>query len=280
MMAATEEDRALPRPTTSPPLPPIDDLRAAVSALRWWHHIDLGRGIVTPGITNRKHQDWITSHLPPRWDGDSVLDIGAWDGYYSFLAEERGARRVLAIDKLQNLDAHASGFRPFQLAKSARGSNVEYRVMDVNDLTQLSERFDVVLFFGVYYHLRDPWKSLEVIRRRLSPAGRVYLEGLLLPGSRPVLRFYHPPELEETIFCAATESGLVELAETAGLRHVATLSRHHGLGTLPFRFWRWIPNGMKFGGCLSPHSTSARFVSRTGVLEGAWPRILMELRPA
>ena len=208
-----------------------------------------------------------------------MLDIGAWDGYYSFLAEERGARRVLAIDKLQNLEAHASGFQPFQLAKSARASGVEYRIMDVNDLDQLQEAFDVVLFLGVYYHLRDPWKALEAIRRRLRPDGRVYVEGLLLPGSRPVLRFFHPPELEETTYCAATETGLSDLARVAGFGRVEMLARHDGLGGLPFTFWKWLPRGMKFGGVLNPRSAPSRLVRRSRILDGAWPRIILALSP-
>ncbi|HTS33395.1 MAG TPA: class I SAM-dependent methyltransferase [Thermoplasmata archaeon] len=261
------------------PAAATEDLRARVAALHWWHHIDLGGGLVTPGISAQRHQDWISGHLPPRFDGLSVLDVGAWDGYYSFLAEERGARRVLAIDRLQNLEAHASGYQPFELAKSARGSGVEYRVMDVSELDRLPETFDVVFFLGVYYHLRDPWKALEVLRRRLAPGGRVFAEGLLLPGSRPVVRFFHPPELEETTYCAATESGLVELAHLAGFPHVRTLSRHEGLGSLPFALWRWIPKGMKFGGVLNPQSTSVQLVGKTRILDGAWPRILMEFGP-
>ena len=104
-MAVTHE--AVGNPDSGAPSPSLDDLRARVASLHWWHHIDLGRGLVTPGITDKRHQEWVTSHLPTRLDGRSVLDIGAWDGYYGFLAEERGARRVLAIDKLQNPEAHA-----------------------------------------------------------------------------------------------------------------------------------------------------------------------------
>ncbi|HLM91678.1 MAG TPA: class I SAM-dependent methyltransferase [Thermoplasmata archaeon] len=263
-----------------PRSPPPSDLATAVASLHWWHHIDLGGGIVTPGISNPAQQEWIGALLPSRLDGLSVLDIGAWDGYYSFLAEERGARRVLAIDRLQNKQAHGSGTQPFQLAKTVRRSNVEYRVGDVLDLDGMKEEFDVVLFLGVYYHLRDPWKALEAIRRRLAPKGRVFMEGLLLPGTRPLLRFFHPPELEETIYCAATESGLTELAQLAGFGATRTLSKHNGLGILPFALWKWLPRNMKFGGCLNPNSPSARFVTRTRILDGAWPRIVMELGPA
>ena len=268
-----------------PSVPPLatvpstpGDLATAVAALHWWHHIDLGSGVVTPGISNVAHQAWLASLLPPRVDGLSVLDIGAWDGFYSFLAEERGARRVLALDRLQNEAAHGSGTQPFQLARAARRSNVEYRVGDVLSLDRLTEPFDLVLFFGVYYHLRDPWKALEAIRRRLAPNGRVFLEGLLLPGTRPVLRFFHPPELEETIYCAATEAGLTDLAHLAGFGGVRTLSKHRGLGRLPYVGWKWLPKKMKFGGVLNPQSPSARLVARTRLLEGAWPRIVLELR--
>ena len=65
--------------------------------IKWWHRIDLGDGRITPGrdATQEKLE---TLHLPNSLSGKTVLDIGAWDGFFSFEAERRGAVRVLATD--------------------------------------------------------------------------------------------------------------------------------------------------------------------------------------
>src|SRR5687768_11321825 len=72
-----------------------DELRARVNAIPWYHSIDLGHGVVTPGDSKTAP---LTGDELPDFSGRSVLDIGAWDGYYSFLAERQGASRVVALD--------------------------------------------------------------------------------------------------------------------------------------------------------------------------------------
>src|SRR5438132_9175967 len=74
-----------------------DELRAAAGCIRWYHSMDLGHGIVTRGSADPRPL-LKRLQLPARLDGLSVLDIGAWDGFYSFEAERRGAKRFLATD--------------------------------------------------------------------------------------------------------------------------------------------------------------------------------------
>ena len=78
---------------------PIDPqaLRAEVEQIRWWHPIDFGGGLIAPGIDVTPAR-LARSGCPRDLSGLSVLDIGAWDGFFSFEAERRGARRVLATD--------------------------------------------------------------------------------------------------------------------------------------------------------------------------------------
>lgn len=87
----------------------------------WFHRIDLGNGVVTPGIDDSpeklKHVQ-----LPARMDGLSVLDIGAWDGFFSFECERRGAKRVVASDWFC---WQGVGKRGFEIAREALGSKVE-----------------------------------------------------------------------------------------------------------------------------------------------------------
>jgi tRNA (mo5U34)-methyltransferase len=71
------------------------DLRREVDSIAWYHSIDLGHGIVTPGMYS-PGRIFERFGIPDRLDGLSALDIGAYDGFFSFEAERRGASRVLA----------------------------------------------------------------------------------------------------------------------------------------------------------------------------------------
>src|SRR5258708_35763445 len=68
----------------------ITELRRAVAQLRWFHRIDLGDGAVTPGEADTPEK-LKTLHLPQDLRGTTVLDIGAWDGCFSFETARRGA---------------------------------------------------------------------------------------------------------------------------------------------------------------------------------------------
>ena len=70
-----------------------DEIRRRVGEVTWHHSIDLGQGIVTPGASNVEP---LSDGELPNFVGRSVLDIGAWDGFYSFRAEGSGASRVVA----------------------------------------------------------------------------------------------------------------------------------------------------------------------------------------
>lgn len=173
-----------------------------VRSIPWYHSIRLGP-VVTPGFCPPSVERWTAAALPEDLRGKAVLDIGAWDGYFSFEAERRGAGRVLAIDSLQDRDSER-GTAGFQYARKALASNVEFRVMDMMDLGRLDETFDVVLFLGVYYHLADPIHALRLVFDHLRPGGLVVMEGLVMPGSEAKLRLLAPDDLEPTTFCVAT----------------------------------------------------------------------------
>jgi tRNA (mo5U34)-methyltransferase len=76
---------------------PAAELPPEVAAIRWFHSIDLGNGVRTPGV-DRTAQKLKRLTLPASLSGKTVLDVGAWDGFFSFEAERRGAKRVLATD--------------------------------------------------------------------------------------------------------------------------------------------------------------------------------------
>ena len=94
--------------------------------------------------------------------GLSVLDIGTWDGFNSFEAKRRGAGRVLATDHFAWSDQCWGDKACFDLAKELLALDIDERVIDLPDISvDTVGQFDVVLFLGVFYHLKNPMEALE-----------------------------------------------------------------------------------------------------------------------
>jgi len=174
---------------------PKGQLAEEVARLRWFHTIDLGGGVVTPGQDESPRKvRWLS--LPEDLRGRSVLDVGAWDGFFSFEAERRGAERVVAVDpavwRQPAWGPDGWGTRAgFDLAHRALGSRVEAVDVDLLDLSpERVGRFDLVLFLGVLYHLPDPWPVLERVASVAS--GQLILETHvdLLDVRRPAVAYY------------------------------------------------------------------------------------------
>jgi len=155
------------------------DLLARVQALTWAHTIDLGNGIVTPGVWGPPSPTIMRAIDTIDFQDKKVLDIGCWDGLWSFEAEKRGAKIVVATD-LNTQRWPQDGHVTFLLAHEALGSNAIYRPdVSVYDVPRIfPERdFDVVLFCGIYYHLRDPLLALSRLRQAMKPGGVIVVEG-------------------------------------------------------------------------------------------------------
>jgi tRNA (mo5U34)-methyltransferase len=140
------------------------DLREIVASRTWFHTIDLGDGVVTPGQKDTA-SEVVHLHLP-ELAGRTVLDVGAYDGFYSFEAERRGAKRVVAADHWAWNWPGADARGNFELAQRVLGSRVETQDIAVEDLSPatLGSTFDVVLFLGVLYHAADPIGYLKNVR--------------------------------------------------------------------------------------------------------------------
>jgi SAM-dependent methyltransferase len=112
--------------------------------------------------------------VPRDLGGKRALDVGTWDGPLAFEMEERGAE-VHAID-VQDPDCTA-----FNTAKAIRNSRVKYTQLSVYDLEKVfSEKFDLITYFGVYYHLKNPIGAFEALSRSLADGGALCLEGEVL----------------------------------------------------------------------------------------------------
>ncbi len=142
--------------------PAADAERVRDSVPLWFHTFALAPGVYTPGIA-RDHGYRLAVLGADRFAGRSVLDVGAFDGFYSFLAEVRGARRVVAVDNEQYVDwvrarfgVTLTGGAGFRAIAGLLASRVEYRRMDALDVRELGERFDVALCFGILH--RTCWR--------------------------------------------------------------------------------------------------------------------------
>ena len=132
----------------------------------WFHNLDL-RGIRTAPehfLGDFPAVKWVTfAHcLPADMTGLSVLDIGCNGGFYSMEMKRRGAARVLGIDFDEDY------LRQARFAAEVEGLDVEFRRLSVYDVGALGERFDVVFFIGVLYHLRHPLLALDLIHEHVA----------------------------------------------------------------------------------------------------------------
>jgi len=146
----------------------------------WYHEFEFEDGLrtrpVQPLDFHRKVWAFIETHLDKLdFRGKSVLDIGCWDGYWSFYAERRGASAVLASDDTSQNWSDGGGLL---MAKHLLRSNVEVdQRRSIYDLATLERRFDIVLCLGVYYHLVDVFHALAQIRHCCHDDTIVVLEG-------------------------------------------------------------------------------------------------------
>ena len=141
-----------------------EQLTEKVFARPWFHRIDLGHGIVTPGVDDSPSKLGIV-HMPDDLTGKTVLDIGAYDGFFSFEAERRGAQRVLATDHYCWQAGGMGDGEGFKIAHEALNSRVEAQLIPVEEISpETVGMFDVVLFLGVLYHAPDPLRYLRVVR--------------------------------------------------------------------------------------------------------------------
>lgn len=173
-------------------------LADAVGALPWHHQIDFGNGILSQGNTKLPV---LQAQGAIYFANDIVrdktfLDVGCWDGWNSFEASRLGARRVLATDHFAWSSECWGDRRSFELARSHLAPSVEVMDLDLQDLTVQSVGvFDIVLFAGVFYHLRHPFKVLEQIASLAKEWLIVETHLDALDVQRPAMIFYPGAEL-------------------------------------------------------------------------------------
>lgn len=222
----------------------------------WWHSIDLGDGLVTPG---HKTPDVLTRELEalrlPDVRGRSVLDIGGWDGFFAFEAERRGARRVAVLDHyMWSMDILGQqgywascmergvepqlleltefwhpdtmpGRRGFDTAREALDSQVEPIPLDFMscDLGEIGE-WDLVLYLGVLYHMQNPLHALRRVHTVTGASAIIETEAVVVPAHEheALWRFFPGAELNHDIsnWWAPNMAGLTGALRSAGFSEV------------------------------------------------------------
>ena len=213
---------------------PIDvsreEARAVLGRVSLWFHtfaLD-GAGVYTPGIA-RDHRYRLRA-LPEDLTGARVLDVGAFDGFYAFLAERRGAARVVAVDNEQYVTWIRRRFGidlvpgvGFRAVAELLGSGVEYRRLDALDVGRLGETFDVIFCFGILHRVEAPLTLIRVLGGCLAPGGRIILETYGVRGGRddPCVLVHEPGDVyarDDAVYWGFSRSSLDRLGRLGGLR--------------------------------------------------------------
>jgi tRNA (mo5U34)-methyltransferase len=148
----------------------------------WFQNLDLGGVHTAPHhfLGDYPNCKWrgFAHAIPADLTGRTVLDIGCNAGFYSLEMKRRGAARVVGIDSDPAYLAQA------RFAAEVTGADIEFRQLDVYDVAKLGERFDLVLFLGVLYHLRHPLLALDLLHEHVVKDTLVFQS--LMRGSREV----------------------------------------------------------------------------------------------
>jgi tRNA (mo5U34)-methyltransferase len=220
-------------PPTPAPAQPLRELRRRqndftreLTEKGWFHSFELPDGTRIEGCMPLAWQQerWSRFPLPADLTGKRLLDIGAWDGWFSFEAERRGAT-VTSVDCVD--------FPSYQQVHARLGSRAEFRNLDLFEIPAAGlGRFDIVLFLGVLYHVKYPLLALEIVCALST--GVVIVESFVIDGPTwrdrrheiPTLEFYETDELNGQFdnWFGPSVGALEAMCRAAGFARVETLA--------------------------------------------------------
>lgn len=174
------------------------NLSDRIASLKWVHTIDFGNGVVSRGEWGPPNPLIVQAFSEIDFAGKKVLDIGCWDGLWSFEAERKGAHEVYATDYTSQRWGRSQP--TFAVAAEALHSRVKYHpdisVYDVKDKLGVFD-FDIVIFCGIYYHLKDPLLALARLRQVMKEGGILVVEGPVIRNlAETSARFFYREKLE------------------------------------------------------------------------------------
>lgn len=207
----------------------LDWLRTRIQQEPYWFlKMELPGGLVTPGWSDPRVDKLPHYGLPADMTGMRVLDIGHAEGFFSFEAERRGAEEVVGIENYPPMA------RKFEICRAALGSHARSHLTSVYDLSPKTfGTFDLVMFFGVLYHLRHPLLALEKIHSVCS--GTVLMQTAVAQdwSDKPMAEF-HPfgitsgpadnPSTDPTCFWFPNPAACKAMLEHVGFQDVQTIA--------------------------------------------------------
>ena len=189
----------------------------ADARFHWHQRFHLGGGVYTPGTND---VEWLlrVAGVSADLSGKTVLDVGTAHGGVCFEAERRGAARVVGVDITP---PEHCGFHELRSLLGSRAEYVQARIYELPEL--LEERFDVVFFWGVLYHLRHPLLGLDSLRQLVR--GHAFIETAVADDQlgraarEPLVRFHRGTEYEGdgTVWFVPTVTALLEWCRSSGL---------------------------------------------------------------
>jgi tRNA (mo5U34)-methyltransferase len=221
------------------------DFSKELAARGWYHSFELPDGTRFEGYNTLDilHQRYARFPIPANLHGRRVLDIGAWDGWFSFEAERCGAA-VTAIDCVD--------IPNFRRIHEALGSTVDYRILDFFELRGAGlGRFDFVFFLGVLYHLKHPMLALEQVCALTTDTAIV--ESFVTDAQTwqesqdkiPSMEFYETDELGNQLdnWFGPGVTCLVAMCRAAGFARVELMyAAGFTAGVACFRKWESAPD--------------------------------------
>ena len=199
----------------------------------WFHRMELPGGIVTPGWSDPKIDKLPHFGLHADMTGKRVLDIGNAEGFFSFEAERRGAAEVIGIENYPPMA------RKFEICRAALGSRARTYMASVYDLSPTTfGTFDLVMFFGVLYHLRHPILALQKIASVCT--GTVLMQTATCADTSEKPMEVHPfgiisgpadkPERDPTCFWFPNFACCIAMLQHAGFHDVEQISKDAPVG--------------------------------------------------
>lgn len=195
----------------------LQELKKRLADYRFYHNIELGEGVRTPGILEHvaSQQPVLKAIQDLDLPGKRVLDLGCRDGLYSFAAEKRGAAEVIGIDN--NLSKGA-----VELIIPFLKSSVKMVERNLYDVAPAEfGTFDVIIFAGLLYHLRYPMWGLKVVRDLCGPNAKVLIETAIFYGLPKLPLLYCPADdgpYTQTSRSFFNKKGLLDSLKSIGFR--------------------------------------------------------------
>jgi len=188
----------------SSPSSEMEQLRRRIEELRpWFHNLCLGGIYTAPDhfLSDYPNVKWkrICHVVPEDLTGKTVLDIGCNAGFYSIEMKKRGAKRVLGVDTDDHYLTQA------KFAAQTLGVEIELQKCSVYDVDKIEGQFDLVLFMGLFYHLRYPLYGLDKVVQKVS--GQLLFQTMIRPSkeTEPAVAVAEDYDFwEEEIFSQST----------------------------------------------------------------------------